>query len=166
MNTMTRAIQAVPRSRLSSEMEHRWGEHSSKKCKNCVPKGGIRGGRRPVAPATARRHHPHLQPGQGKGRFRCYSGVETFPPFPVQNTCLLPAAQHALPCAALPALPPTRGPGSSPGSWELPVSPGTGHQWHGHGTKAGCAIVGNLGGNHRTVCVEGSFPASPVPPLP
>lgn len=54
--------QAVPKSRLSSEMEHRWG---AEKCKNCVPKGGIRGGKCPLAPVTVRRHHLHLQPGQG-----------------------------------------------------------------------------------------------------
>lgn len=65
---MTRAIQAVPRSRLSSEMEHRWGGKTAEKCKNCVPSGGIQRGRRPVASATAQQHHLHLQPGQGKGR--------------------------------------------------------------------------------------------------
>lgn len=62
MNTMTRKNQAVPRSRLSSEMEHRWGK-TTKKCKNCVPKGGIQGGTQPLSPATAQQHHLHLQPG-------------------------------------------------------------------------------------------------------
>lgn len=64
MNTMTRAIKQSQEAGCHLE----WNtdeEKPAEKCKNCVPKGGIRAGKRPLAPATVRRHHLHLQPGQG-----------------------------------------------------------------------------------------------------
>lgn len=121
---MTRAIQAVPRSRLSSEMEHRWG---GKNVKIVYPRAESGGG----GAHWLLRPHDGIICIYGLGRGRGRLGVilaRRHPPFhsaepTAPSSSSTPSSHHT----ALPQSSRHRqGPGSSRGAGKLPLSAGIG----------------------------------------